>query len=224
MENSHLKPSSFMGSGHDLFGRLTNTVDAVGNTISFEYDQNGNQTALIDGNGSRTEFVYDGLNRKTVTRYPDYNEEIAEYDLVGNRVKRIDCNGAVTHYIYDARNRLDLVQYGSDPSNPDRTRDYTYDACGNLLSVVESDSSEADVSYSYDALNRIVSEISVGIEHSYAYKLNGNRTNAVYGNAGRVVSWMYDALNRIDSITENGNVTQYGYDLNNNPVRRSYPN
>jgi YD repeat-containing protein len=220
---------------YDAFGRLTNTIDAVGNTISFEYDANGNQTALIDGNGSRTEFVYDGLNRKISTIYPDANHEDAEYDLLGNRIKRIDCNGAVTHYIYDARNRLDLVKYGSDPSDPTRTRDYVYDDAGNLLDVLEIDNqqsaiSNACVSYSYDALNRVITETSVGVPHQYGYDLNGNRTNALYGVTGRNVAWTYDALNRISTISEYDpddqyvvRNTQYAYDLNSKPVYREYP-
>lgn len=220
---------------YDAFGRLTNTVDAITNTISFAYDANGNQTHLTDGEGNTTEFQYDGLNRKTHTVYPLENGtnavEIAEYDLLGNRIKRIDCNGAVTHYIYDLRNRLDLVKYGTDRSNPDHTRDYTYDDVGNLRFVTESANSKADVSYTYDNLNRVTSETSVGITHNYWYDLNGNRTNAVYGVTGREVNWSYDALNRIVEIEEHdpavtpqtSRITTYGYDLNSKPVYRKYP-
>jgi RHS repeat-associated protein len=208
---------------YDILGRLTNTVDAVGNTISFKYDANGNQTHLTDGNANTTIFAYDGLNRKIKTTYPlvgdssDY--ELAEYDLIGNRVERTDCNGAVTEYAYDNRNRLDLVTYSGS-----RTRHYKYDDAGNLTNVVESADSNADVSYTYDALNRVVTETSVGIEHEYAYDLNGNRTNVVYGVTDHEVEWEYDALNRITNIVENANETQYGYDLNSKPVYRKYPN
>ncbi len=217
---------------YDAIGRLTNTIDAVANTISFEYDANGNQTALVDGEGHRTVFVYDGFNRKTHTYYPSDNDadvynndhETADYDLVGNRTQRTDCNGAITKYKYDDRNRLDLVSYmASNGTSTNRTRDYAYDAAGNLTNVVESADSNACVSYTYDALNRVSSETSVGVTHTYHYDLNGNRLAAEYGVSGRQVVWTYDTLNRITKINENGNDTTYRYDLNGKPVYRQYP-
>ncbi len=208
---------------YDILGRLTNTVDAVGNTISFAYDANGNQRYLTDGNTNTTEFVYDGLNRKISTIYPEVDGtnamERAVYDLLGNRTMRVDCNGVETKYAYDSRNRLDLVTY---PGN--RTRDYSYDAVGNLTNVVESAEAHANVSYTYDTLNRVKTETSVGITHEYKYDLNGNRTNAVYGISNRETDWQYDALNRITDIVESGtNTTVYRYDLNGKPVYRQYP-
>jgi len=126
-------------------------------------------------------------------------------------------------------NRLDFVRYGLDSSNPDRTRSYEYDDVGNLLTVVESEDAKACVSYTYDNLNRVSSETSVGVTHTYTYDLNGNRTNALYGVTDRNVAWAYDALNRIISIVAEGadlgspDVTQYRYDLNSKPIYRQYP-
>ena len=203
---------------YDAFGRLTHTVDAVGNTIGFEYDANGNQIALIDGNTNRTVFVYDGLNRKTSTIYPGGTHEDAVYDLLGNRIERIDCNGAKTLYVYDSRNRLNDVTYQNG-----NVRDYEYDTVGNLTNVTETADANATVSYTYDELNRVSSETSVGVTHQYAYDLNGNRTNAVYGISGRSVAWEYDALNRITYIREGDHTTEYYYDLNSKPLWRAYP-
>ena len=205
---------------YDAFGRLTNTVDAVDNTIGFEYDANGNQTFLVDGNGNRTQFTYDGLNRKTSTIYPDTNHEDAVYDLVGNRTDRIDCNGVATTYAYDSRNRLGYVTYTNGTGN---VRDYEYDLAGNLTNVTETADSNAAVSYTYDELNRVFSETSVGVTNQYRYDLNGNRTNAVYGVTDREVGWTYDALNRIVTIEEGTNTTSYYYDLNSKPRWRVYP-
>ena len=53
---------------YDALGRLTLLTLAVGTadetTQGFEYDDTGNQTAVIDGNNNRTEFEYDMLCRK----------------------------------------------------------------------------------------------------------------------------------------------------------------
>ena len=81
----------------------------------------------------------------------------------------------------------------------------------------------AEVNYTYDNLNRVSTETSVGVTHTYKYDLNGNRTNAAYGVTGRSVDWAYDALNRIETIVEGSNETEYLYDLNSKPVYRKYP-
>jgi len=225
---------------YDALGRLKKTIDAISNTIEFEYDANGNQRFLIDGNGNSTEFVYDGLNRKTSTIYPAVGaapatHEEAEYDLVGNRIKRTDCNqtatvgdGDYTEYEYDLLNRLVLVTYlDGDVTTTDRTRDYVYDNLGNLLSVDESGTTDGDVSYTYDTLNRVETETSVGVTHTYQYDLNGNRRWAKYDVTDREVVWTYDALNRITTIstdlTGSTALTSYAYDLNSKPVYREYP-
>ena len=210
---------------YDRLGRLTNTVDAVYNTISFSYDASGNQFSLTDGNTNTTYFVYDGLNRKTSTIYPDTSHEDAGYDRLGNRTTRTDCNRVETRYGYDFRSRLKRVSY-MDGSTTNRIRRYQYDLAGNLLDVLETGTQQSElgnVHYTYDALNRVKTETSVGATHSYQYDLNGNRTNAVYGVTGRIVNWTYDPLNRIEKISENGNETFYRYDLNSNPVFREYP-
>ena len=128
-----------------------------------------------------------------------------------------------------AKMKLQKSCYTTDGTTTNRIRDYDYDYVGNLLSVTESEDSSADVSYSYDALNRVTSETSAGVTHQYQYDLNGNRTNAVYGVTERQVAWTYDALNRISSIVAEGHdlgspdVTEYFYDLNSKPVKRIYP-
>ena len=68
---------------------------------------------------------------------------------------------------------MDLVAYESG-----RTRDYAYDDAGNLETVVESGNSLANVTYTYDALNRVETETSAGVTHTYGYDLAGNRTSA----------------------------------------------
>ena len=211
---------------YDIAGRLESTLDAVGNTISFEYDANGNQRFLTDGNTNTTEFVYDGLNRKIRTKYPDNSQEYAEYDRLGNRTKRTDCNGQSTSYGYDDRGRPYWTWYHTNNSG----RMYAYDAAGNLTNVIEyaanwDINTNACVSYSYDALNRITNETSVGVTHTYKYDLNGNRTNAVYGITGRETVWSYDALNRVASIEEGvTNATTYYYTLNGQLRNRHLPN
>ena len=56
-------------------GLLTSVTYAVGTddeaTVAYEYDAAGNQTAMIDGEGNRTEYEYDALDRPTRIIEPD---------------------------------------------------------------------------------------------------------------------------------------------------------
>ena len=182
---------------YDLLNRLTNTIDGELHSIKYGYDKTGNRTSLIDQNTNETLFQFDGLNRNIKTTYADTSFEESGYNWLGNRVQRTDAKDLVTDYIYDARNRLDFVNY-----NNGHTRDYVYDDAGNLLDVLESNNPQAAVHYTYDTLNRVKTETSVGITHHYKYDLSGNRTNALYGVTDRQVEWEYDDLNRIEEIRD----------------------
>ncbi|MBO1352093.1 MAG: RHS repeat protein [Hormoscilla sp. GUM202] len=67
----------------------------------FEYDAAGNQTAIIDENGNRTEFAYDGLNRLIL---------ITEADPDGNG----PLTAPVTTFTYDGADRAECSSVSKD--------------------------------------------------------------------------------------------------------------
>lgn len=96
---------------------------------------------------------------------------------------------------------------------------------GNLLGTTEpAKNGIADTAYSYDALNRQITETSGGVTHQYSYDLAGNLLTTIVGGTGRTISQTFDTINRLVSITESGRSTTYGYDLNSNIVKQSLPN
>jgi RHS repeat-associated protein len=204
-----------------------NTGDII---VVYEYDDDGNRTAVIDGEGARTGFRYDGLARNTRTIWDEESELERVKTMAFNAIvmtNRTDEKGQITNYSYDDLHRLEDVEnvgYAVDD------RHYTYDANGNILSVTypNEPGSLRTAAQTYDAINRVVTETSAGVTHTYIYDKAGNRLSTVYGQTGRALTNTYDALNRLLTLSEtDGNTTHlttHAYDLGGNIVRKDLPN
>ena len=207
---------------YDALNRLLTSTDAAHIVVTNTYDEVGNKLTVKDGNSHTTSFAYDGLNRNTSVTDAAGKVTTLKYDAM-NKTQRVDALGQVTTYLYDVRNRLSHVVYASSAA-ANSQRNYAYDSAGNLLSVTEPAKTAASVAYGYDALNRVVSETSQGLTHSYVYDLAGNRLRTTYGGTGRLITSTYDPLNRLVTMSEGGRATSYGYDLNGNIVQKVLPN
>ncbi len=243
-------------NAYDSLGRLTasvtdpvtgNPVDP--NTAGFDpiafragsgilvsnlYDDLGDLIEVADGKNQRTGFTYDGQKRKTRTIWDPGTAveriELSEYNAL-LQTARVDPKGQRTELGYDARQRNTTVSYISRPQD---NRLNSYDLAGKLLSVSypNDPSSLREVTQTYDMLDRLTSETSVGITHTYPlYDAMGNRLQTVYGYTGRALISTYDALNRLQSITEKdsltatlGRLTSYGYDRRSKVTLKTMPN
>ena len=117
------------------------------------------------------------------------------------------------------------VRFPSPAFPVNASRDYSYDASGNLLSVSEpAKSGKADVSYTYDGLRRQITETSGGLTHVYAYDLAGNRLSTLYGGLSVPLVSTYDEQNRLSTLTQGALVTTYAYDHNGNVLTKTLPN
>ena len=180
----------------------------------------GNLTAFVNGKGQRTEFTYNGMNRRLSETNAEGHGITFAYDAAGNIVSRRDANGATTQYGYNEVNSLTNILY------PDSsTVVYQYDANRNLSAV---SSANSVVTYAYDVMNRMVASTTrvSGVESvvSYRYDLNGNRVSITYpGNL--VVSNVFDSLNRLATVKDwGGRETHYSYDDASSPTGTLYPN
>jgi len=205
---------------YDDLNRLTSTTDSAG-TIVYGYDANGNRAFITDAMGHTTLFFYDGMGRNKGSS--DTVNPATTYIYNGvNKTSRVDSRGETTNYGYDVRNRLLTIAY---PTRPTENRWYTYDAAGNLVTAVEpGKGGVTNVVYSYDALNRMETETSAGVTHTYRYDLAGNRTRVVFGSTNRVMDSTYDALNRLKTVTEGNRLTTYDYDAAGNITKKTLPN
>ncbi len=198
-----------------------NAGDAEANQIMEElsYDDNGNLEVIRDGNGNKTKYVYDAMNRRTSAIY-GYESETTRTDTWAYDALNMTNRKGVT-LTYDARNRI-LTE---------NSRTYAYDPAGRILSVSDSENIKSNVSYSYDALGRILSETNGGRMHNYAYDLSSRRVKSDYGLSPTQLTpthslrYKYDTNGRLVSITDQQNrTTSYSYDLNGNIIGKGYPN
>ncbi len=219
--------------------------DATNITVTNTYDKANNLIQVDDGHdpdnnnaGQLTAFEFDGLNRKTLTSFDPEDSREERTRLIYNAVNLIErqtLDGSdnvveKTSYAHDDQHRLQTITYhGSTDDN----RHYTYDRVGNLQSVVVDDPGSPDTlrsaSYTHDTLNRVRTETSANVTHTYTYDAVGNRTEADYaGTYGRFLTSTYDALNRLETCTEGdpvtGRKTAFGYDTVGNLHKRTYPN
>ena len=231
------------------------------------YDPVGNLVQVRDGKDQVTRFEYDGLNRKTKTVYdPTHTYAVTENNVTVDLLEpqsdaveelhydavvmthRIDPDDRQTNYAYTERFWLKQIQYDdttaagsvSDAYNQVRA----YDAKGNLTGVTHANTPEADVSYVYDELDRVIAETSNGRQHAYLFDAAGNRTHTLYEvtNYDFANDWAtldpttatvgdtaitstYDNLNRLSEMREGAapRTTKYFYDLAGNIWNKVLP-
>lgn len=217
----------------DVVGRVTGTQDANGATTQYAVDARGLVTQVLDAIGGAMNVSYDANGQITATNGPGASHTSWSYDQGflssyqvpgcttdysyhpdGSLASRQRPLGGVT-YDYDAAGRLSDI-HGATTAHLMR------DAAGNITEV---DDSNCDLSFTYDALNRIVSTTDCWNNViSYGYDAKGNTTQIVYG-PGKTVYYTYDSDDRIHTVTDwNGRIITYSYLLDGLVNGVVYPN
>ncbi len=216
---------------YDDANRLIRVTDPLTRATEYGYDDNGNRTSMTDARSKVTLFEYDDLDRQTAVQYHDGARDESTLDGNGNVIATHDAKGQDGTFTYDALDRQVLATL--TPPTPSTGDDLvssatTFDANGNLLSVVETyggGTGTRTTTYAYDDFDRNVSATDPqGEVLAYSYDANGNRTQ-LRDPDGRLTTYAYDALNRLVSVTVPlSGVTQYEYFKNSLSKRVVYPN
>lgn len=197
----------------------------------YEYDKNGNNTAVYKSNNAvgeseaftKTEYTYDGFNNMTsVLSYDGSNvENIVKYtyDNVGNKTEMYtglnsssDTDYAIDRYTYDFNGK---VLTHTDPMGLKET--YNYNANSEMTSFKSKNGNTTN--YSYDNNGNLTGQKGADYSHSFSYDSMNNRTAANSGNISG--TYAYDKLGRLTKESVSGNTVNYSYDRLGNMLTKS---
>jgi len=203
----------------DYSGREFLDYDAWGNVVRVRRSVQGFDGLLVGA--YITDYSYDAANRVSSIQYPSGRSVSFTRDAVGrltgvdtqdadgntdtivsNRVYRADGlwtsqsydNGLTQTKQYDTQGRLENHLAGA------YSRDYIYDANGNITSADAIDNSQ-ERDYGYDVLDRLTSETDSirNLIRDYQYDANGNREQ--FSEAAQFSSLTYQAdTNRLATV------------------------
>ena len=213
-----------------LMGRVTNTLDSAGQSVTncynnqglvcvvsnafgclrmITYDIEDHAVTVIDANTVTNQFAYDDLGRMTVRTDGNNKTETSAYSTLG-LVARTNQLGQFTGYRYDVAGR----KTHETNANGEVTI-YTYDARGNLAKL--TDGKGQVTSWGYDSFGRVTSKTNqAGTEIlRYAYDADGHLTNR-WSLAKGNTRYAYDLAGNLTTIDYAASTDiSMSYDANN---------
>ena len=187
--------------------------------VTYSYTPNGKIEHLVDANGNKTTYEYDGFDRLSRWNFPDRAGAASYNDATPGAA--LSSAGASA---------------GPRSAAPDY-EEYAYDANGNRTQLRKRDGTL--INYSYDALNRMTRKDTPDGSHTrlpwwaerdvvYEYDLRGLQTSARWYTAtGAGILSEYDGFGRLTKTTDTLDGKNYDvvneYDANGNRTRITHP-
>jgi RHS repeat-associated protein len=227
---------------YDSLGRVLSMAVGANAPATFNYDKNGNATAVRTPLNQETVAAFDGLNRLRSETSPVEGTQQFTYGKLDALSEFTDGKGVETTF---NRNAFGEV---TAENSPDRgTSTYSYDLAGNVVS--STDGRGQTVTYRRDILGRLVAMEPVGqagenVQYGYdtgafgvgrlssvtdatgsasfSYDYQGNVTakTTVFGPFQAATGYSYDRAGRIASITyPSGRIVYYDRDAEGRVLR-----
>ncbi len=204
---------------YDPANRLIEIVYSDGKTptVKYEYDGDGNRTAMSDGTGKSTS-TFDILDRLVKSTNGHGDNTSYEYDLAGDQTKLTYPGGNMLTRAYDSAGRLQSVTDWSK-----NTTTFAYDPNSNLTTTTFPKATGNQDKVSYNRVNQVMKITMTGnglkVLASVAYSRDGNgqvKTTNTTGLPGTAnIGYGYDANNRLTSA----GATAYEYDAADNATK-----
>ena len=210
-------------------GLLVKKMDAEGGVTAYDYDNAGRLTMTVAPENYKEDIALTGMNRAVYT-YDTMGRVILEQDIYYDKAAGAWRTIHAKAYQYNKNSNLikelDALGYesGTGSTIADRINTgygtiHTYNDANLLITTLTPVSRDNgltyDVSYTYDAAGRKISEINEkGIVLSYEYDHAGRLTKTTVTDTteSTIGQITYDAMGNILTQTDgNGNTTTYTY-------------
>jgi RHS repeat-associated protein len=162
----HAKTTTYV---YDAAARKTSETTPKSETIGYTYNAAGDLLTLTDGRGKVTTWTYDNAGRVKTKQYHGQSFADLRYD-------------------YDAEGRLAWRRFYSSGSVYKQTG-YTFDPVGNLTFIDYPNS--PDVTFQYDALNRLESMTDAVGTTGFQYTPGGNLWKEILPWASHAITHTY---------------------------------
>ena len=204
----------------DAFGRITEIIDPLDQSILYSYNDSGDLVSVTDRNGNVTRFGYleevphildsvtDPLGR--VGQRNEYNED--------NRLVRVvDNAGNATELVYNIDDSTQIITDALGNST-----ELVYNNQGNVTATIDALGGLTTATFD-DAGNQLSFTDQLGNTTSFTYDSRGNQTSVTDAN-GNVSTATFDSFSNVLSTTDAlGNTTTNQYDSNGNLIQTNAP-
>jgi RHS repeat-associated protein len=210
-------------SGHDVNytydadGRLTRLADSKNNWTRWRYDSSGRPThkfyddgsfeqisyfqgmvsSVRDAQGRITTFNYDDNGNTRRINYPNSPDVSTVYDEL-DRVQSVTDGLGTTTFGYDVLSRVRTID--GPWANDTVTYNFDNQSRPDWMQVQNSDATQFQTSFAYDALDRLQSVTSAAGVWGFGYVGNTGRLSTQTQPNGTVTNYAYDSLLRLSGV------------------------
>ena len=230
---------------YDIMGRLISVTDGNGDKTTYEYNNVGDLSLVTYPSGIKIAYEYKA-NHRLYKEYVygidgkvDYLYDYSAHDSNGNRIKVVETDYTTGNkyeitYTYDKLNRLtkETIRCG----DASLVNEYSYDVLSNRTSktttvtgdislIADRDNDQVEIvegttTYTYNALNQLVTESRPEGDIIYTYDDNGSLVKV---SGLKTADYSYDLERHLirATIQEGNSVTVESYTYDYNGIRTS---
>jgi len=215
---------------YDASGRLLDTVDAAGKSITYSYNMGGRQETVTDRLGNQTLLAYDGYGNVTSTTKYLNGRAITTTSAYGdpnNPDKPTSVTDALGHtatFTYDGQGHVtgqSQVHVDDQGNSTTITTSTTYNGFGQALSVTDPLGKTVTAS-TYDAYgNLTATKDALGHETDFTHNPNGTLATTMDAK-GNSTQYTYSPTGDVSAVKDaSGHETNFGYDANGNKTSQT---